>query len=248
MIPSYDTGPKLLETVSDARRAWSPVWVVIDGSTDGGAEQVEALAKQDRQLRVFRLARNSGKGAAILHGLKQAVRAGYTHALTMDADGQHPADRIAEFMAASRDAPGALVLGLPCFDASAPRERVLGREISNALVHLETLDTRIGDCLFGFRVYPIRPLVTLMESQRWMRRFDFDTEAAVRLVWRGLRCINIPVPVRYLRRDEGGVSHFRYGRDNVLLIWMHSRLLLGFVLRLPVLLARVLERRNSLPR
>ena len=167
------------------------MWVVIDGSTDGSGEQLEALAKDDPGLRVFRLARNSGKGAAILHGLQQAVRAGYTHALTMDADGQHPADRIAEFMTASRSAPEALVLGRPHFDASAPRERVIGRKISNALVHLETLSDGIGDCLFGFRVYPIRPLVTLMESHRWMRRFDFDTEAAVRLVWRGLRCINI---------------------------------------------------------
>jgi hypothetical protein len=75
-----------------------------------------------------------------------------------------------------------------------------------------------------------------------MRRFDFDPEAAVRLCWRGVRPINLEAPVRYFRADEGGVSHFRYGRDNLLLSWMHARLFSGFLLRLPVLIARRLKR------
>jgi hypothetical protein len=124
------------------------------------------------------------------------------------------------------------------FDASAPRLRVMGRRISNGWANLETLWAGIGDSLFGMRVYPARPLLQVMESQQWMRRFDFDVEAAVRLVWRGARPVNLPAPVRYFGPDDGGVSHFNYVRDNLLLSWMHVRLMAGFLLRLPLLLAR----------
>ena len=110
-----------------------------------------------------------------------------------------------------------------------------GRRISNWWANLETLWSGIGDSLFGFRVYPVRPLLEVMRARRWMRRFDFDPEAAVRLAWLGLPLVNIPAPVRYLRPEEGGVSHFRYGRDNALLTWMHVRLMLGFLARLPLL-------------
>jgi hypothetical protein len=127
---------------------------------------------------------------------------------------------------------------LPVFDASAPSLRVKGRQISNAWANLETLWAGIGDSLFGFRIYPVEPLRQVMRHQPWMRHFDFDPEAVVRLCWRGVKPVNLPAPVRYYRIDEGGVSHFRYLRDNLLLSWMHTRLFIGFVLRLPLLLAR----------
>ena len=238
VIPSYDTGAIVYETVRAARAAWTPVWVVVDGSRDGTAEGLRALAADDPGLRVDVLAHNAGKGAAVLHALEAAQRAGFTHALTMDADGQHPADLIGAFMAASAARPEAMVLGRPLFDASAPLLRVRGRRVSNAWTDLETLGAGIADSLYGFRVYPIAPLVEVMRRQRWMRRFDFDTEAVVRLAWRGVVPINIDAPVKYLRADQGGVSHFRYGRDNALLTWMHLRLVLGFALRLPMLLWR----------
>ncbi len=242
LIPSYNTGPRLLETVRAARALWNPVWVVIDGSTDGSGEQMLALAREDAGTRVLLLARNRGKGAAVLHGLREAAARGYTHALTMDADGQHPADRIPAFMAAAQREPAALVLGRPLFDASAPRIRVAGRRVSNWWANLETLWGGIGDSLFGMRVYPIRSLLAVMETHRWMRRFDFDVEAAVRLVWQGLKPVNLDTPVRYFRPEDGGVSHFRYGRDNLLLTWMHTRLFLSFLLRLPGLVLRRLRR------
>lgn len=242
LIPSFDTGPQLLETVLAARAQWAPVWVVVDGSTDGSDAAVAALAATDAGVRLLVLPTNRGKGAAVLHGLSVASTAGFTHALTMDSDGQHPADRIRDFMAASRAAPDAMILGRPVFDASAPALRVKGRRVSNWWARLETLcfDPRggIGDSLFGFRVYPIAPLLAIMRSSIWMRRFDFDTEAVVRLDWRGVRPINIDAQVRYLDPACGGVSHFKYVRDNVLLTWMHIRLMTGFVLRLPLLVAR----------
>jgi hypothetical protein len=240
LIPSYNSGAKVLDTVAEARRAWEPVWVVVDGSTDGTDRQLQRLAATDPGLRVLVFSRNQGKGAAVLAGLREAAARHFTHALTLDADGQHPAAAIPEFMALSRANPAAMILGVPVFDASAPRLRVVGRRVSNGWAKLETLGA-IGDSLFGFRVYPIAPLRAVMERTRWMRRFDFDPEAAVKLCWRGLPTINRPAPVRYFRPEEGGVSHFRYLRDNALLSWMHVRLLAGFAWRLPHLLARRLR-------
>jgi hypothetical protein len=158
--------------------------------------------------------------------------------LTMDSDGQHPAELIPDFMAASIQQPGCMILGVPVFEDSAPNLRIQGRKISNWWANLETLWAGIGDSLFGFRVYPIEPLRQVMQHQAWMRRFDFDPEAVVRLCWHGVKPINLPAPVKYFRLDEGGVSHFNYLRDNILLTWMHTRLFFGFVLRLPVLLIR----------
>ena len=238
LIPSFNTGRKLADTVREARAQWSPVWVVVDGSTDGTAETVQQMAASDPGLRVFVLPHNQGKGAAVLHGLRAAQAAGFTHALTMDSDGQHPAELIPAFMAASAKRRSAMILGRPVFDASAPLLRVRGRRVSNWWTNLETLGAGVADSLYGFRVYPVAHLTAVMARQTWMRRFDFDTEAVVRLAWRGVKPINIDAPVKYLSAAEGGVSHFRYGRDNLLLTWMHLRLMLEFALRSPILLAR----------
>ena len=238
LIPSYNSGALVLRTVREALAQWAPVWVVVDGSTDGTSAQLLALTTTEPHLRVLVLPVNRGKGAAVLHGLEIARREGYTHALTMDADGQHPAGHIGAFMAASQRVPEAMVLGVPQFDASAPALRRRGRRISNWWANLETLGAGVQDSLFGFRVYPVGPLVDVMQSRRWMRRFDFDPEAAVRLAWAGVPPLNLPAPVRYLTAAEGGVSHFNYLRDNVLLTGMHIRLMVEFVLRLPLLLLR----------
>ncbi len=238
LIPSYNPGPKVFETVAAARAHWAPVWIVTDGSTDGSPERLLRIAESDPDLRVLVRPRNEGKGAAVLFGMQAARAAGYSHVLTMDSDGQHPAVLIGEFMAASGRLPGAMILGRPVFASDAPRLRVKGREISNWWAGLETLWAGIDDSLFGFRVYPIDPLIEVMRGQRWMRRFDFDVEAVVRLCWAGVEPFNIPAPVRYFAASDGGVSHFNYWRDNVLLTWMHTRLVLGLLWRLPRLLAR----------
>jgi len=238
LIPSYNPGEKVYRTVREAREQWNPVWVVVDGSTDETPAGLARMAAEDAGLRIIVLPHNCGKGAAVLHGLGIAAAQGYTHVLTMDSDGQHPAHLIPEFMDASLSAPASMIVGVPVFDASAPALRVQGRKISNWWANLETLWSGIGDSLYGFRVYPITPLRRVMESQRWMRRFDFDPEAAVRMCWAGAKPVNLAAPVRYFRPDEGGVSHFRYLRDNTLLTWMHVRLFFGFVLRLPWLIWR----------
>jgi len=220
LIPSYNTGERLAETVREALRVWQPVWVVIDGSTDGG----DAGLADEPGLHVIRRAQNGGKGAAVLEGLRAAAAENFTHVLVMDADGQHPAAEIRTFMELSQQSPASMILGVPIFDASAPGIRVLGRRISNVLARWET-GQKIGDALFGFRVYPLPALLKIMEASRHMRRYDFDTEAVVRLCWRGVLPINHPAPVRYFSADAGGVSHFHYVRDNLQLAAMHLRLI-----------------------
>ncbi len=243
LIPSYNPGPKVFATVRAALDQWAPVWVVVDGSTDHSEHRLGEMAMQDANLRVFVLPKNRGKGAAVLFGLREALASGYTHALTMDSDGQHPAESIRTFMQAAQTSPDAMVLGVPVFDESAPNLRVQGRKVSNWWANHETLWAGIHDSLYGFRVYPIPALVNIMRRQPWMRRFDFEVEAAVRLCWRGVRPINLPAPVRYFSTEEGGVSHFNYWRDNALLTWMHCRLFLGFIVRLPMLATARLRRR-----
>jgi glycosyltransferase involved in cell wall biosynthesis len=238
LIPSFNPGERVFSTVQAALVQWAPVWVVVDGSTDHSEHRLSEMAAAEPNLRVWVLPKNGGKGAAVLFGVRQARALGFTHVLTLDSDGQHPTSSIPEFMQASLAAPNTMVLGEPVFDDSAPRLRVRGRKISNWWANLETLWGGIHDSLFGFRVYPIGALIEVMRRQLWMRRFDFDVEAVVRLCWRGVQPINIPAPVRYFGPAEGGISHFRYGRDNVLLTWMHFRLFFGFLLRLPLLAAR----------
>jgi glycosyltransferase involved in cell wall biosynthesis len=224
LIPSFNSGALLAATIAAARANWAPVWVVVDGSTDDSGAAAERMARCDPALRILRLHTNQGKGAAVRHGLTAAKANGFTHALVMDADGQHPADCIPAFMNASIHTPNALVMGRPVFGADAPWVRVAARRLCNFFAAFETM-SQVGDTLFGFRVYPIAGLLSVMRRSVGMKRFDFDPEAVVRLVWGGTRLIHIPAPVRYLEKAEGGISHFRYMRDNLLLIRMHLRLL-----------------------
>ena len=237
LIPSYNTGGILPGTVAAALAQGVAVRVVIDGSTDGSADLLEPLLGNDL-LRVTRFSPNAGKGSVVLAGTKAALEEGFTHVLCMDADGQHPAEMIPRYFALSREHPEAAVFGRPVFDASAPALRVNGRKVSNFWANLETLGWGIDDSLFGMRLYPAAELVEVFESTCFARRFDFDPEVAVRLAWRGVPIVNLPTPVRYLSREEGGVSQFRYLRDNALLTWMHTRLFFGFLARLPWLVLR----------
>ncbi len=226
LLPTFNTGPRLRAVVEEVLRHWQPVLVVVDGSTDGSERAVLDLAREEPALQVLVLPHNSGKGAAVLAGCAWARERGFTHALAMDADGQHPAAKIADFMAISERRPESLVLGSPIFPANIPRERLHFRKLSVAVVRWTILGGGIDDNLYGFRVYPIAPLLEALGPRRTGRRYDFDTEAAVRLCWSGVPPLNVRAPVRYFTPAEGGVSHFHYVRDNLTLIGMHARLLI----------------------
>lgn len=223
LIPTYDN-PATIARVVDAVRVHLPDVVVIDdGSGPAGAAAVQAVG--DR-AHVRRRDHNGGKGAAVKTGFLFAQELGFTHALQVDADGQHDVERIPPFLAAARDKPDALVLGYPEYDDDAPRGRRFARKITKFWVDVETWlgaagKERITDPMIGFRVYP---LASVAVAQTCGDRMDFDIEVAVRLVWQDLPVVNLPIAVRYLRADEGGVSHFRMVRDNVRISWLHTRL------------------------
>lgn len=224
LMPSFNTGARLFATIAAVRAHGLPLIVVIDGSTDGTGALLMQMAADDNQLTACVLPHNQGKGAAVLHGLQLARASGFTHALTMDADGQHSPEHIGVLVDLSASDPECMVLGSPVFDDSAPGIRVFGHKIANLCTRLLTPRGAIADSLFGFRVYPIGPLLEAFANTTGMRRFDFDSEAAIRLCWQGVRPVNIATPVRYFRRAEGGTSHFRYLRDNLLLARMYFRL------------------------
>jgi glycosyltransferase involved in cell wall biosynthesis len=230
LIPAFNAGSRLAITLLSALEEWSPVWVVDDGSTDGSVVAAQRMAQRDPRVRVIVRPRNGGKGAAIETGLAEALAAGFTHVLTLDADGQHPSQRIRPFMEASMASPDSLVLGRPVFGPDAPRLRLYGRKLSIWLARAEILGSGIDDPLFGFRVYPAEALQRALAETRFARGFDFDPEVAVRIAWRGVPLLNLPAPCRYLAPADGGVSHFRYVRDNRRLFGLHARLLTQLVL------------------
>ena len=238
LIPSFNSGEMLSKTVAHAMEFHQPVLVVSDGSTDGSVPGLCREFRGREGLAVIELPRNEGKGEAVLHGLRYAIEHGHTHALVLDADGQHPCGSIPRFRETAAANPDCMILGVPVFSEDAPAERVHGRKVGNWFAGLATIWSGIGDSLFGFRVYPVAPALNIMESIRTARRFDFDTELAVRLVWQGVRPLNLPAPVAYPARQAGGVTHFRYLRDNWLLMRTHIRLFQGMLVRLPALLAQ----------
>jgi glycosyltransferase involved in cell wall biosynthesis len=244
IIPSYNSGSLLAETVRSVMTLGFPVIVVIDGSNDGSEIPVLKMTKELAGLYVLLNQVNSGKGGAFLDGLAFASARGFTHAVAFDSDGQHDVTDIPVFISESLRFPDAMILGVPVFGPEAPAARINGRRFGNWWTNLETLWGGVNDSLFGFRVYPIEPSLRIMKSIGGGRRFDFDTQLAVRLYWSGVPPLNIPTKVRYPDRVAGGVTHFHYLRDNLLLIQVHTCLSLISFSIFPRLLK--LRRRKAL--
>ncbi len=228
LVPTFDNPRTIREVVNQVRAHIPDVIVVDDGSADPGRIEVEALAR-DGLARVLRRSRNGGKGAAVKDGLRFAAELGFTHCLQIDADGQHEAGDIPRLLDASRTRPDALILGQPVFDGSAPSLRRKARLISRFLTDLQTGKRVIQDPLCGFRVYPVQAAIGV---EGCGDRMDFDIEIAVRMIWHGCPVVNVPTLVRYMTAAEGGVSHFRMVRDNLLISWAHTKLCAGALARL----------------
>lgn len=239
VIPCYNHGALIGATVARLTPYGLPILVIDDGSDAATAAALQELAGRESLVRLFRRVTNGGKGAAVMHGLREAHSAGFTHALQIDADGQHDAGDIPRFMEAGRRHPEAVIVGRPVYDASAPRGRLYGRYITHVWVWIETLSLAIGDSMCGFRLYPLTAAVSLIDRVRLPTRMSFDIEVLVRLVWAGVPIENLSTRVTY---PEGGISHFRMLRDNLGISATHTRLVLGMLLHLPVLLGRRLFR------
>ncbi|WP_374601926.1 glycosyltransferase family 2 protein [Niveibacterium sp.] len=235
VIPVYNHEHAVGGVVAALRAQRLPVLMVDDGSRAECAAVLDALAAADAQVTVLRRQQNGGKGAAVSDGLCAAHAAGYTHALQIDADGQHDAADVPRFLAEAESAPDHAIIGCPVYDASVPKGRLYGRYATHVWVWINTLSFRITDSMCGFRVYPLDAVVPLLQRTRIGRRMDFDVEVLVRLDWAGLPIRNVPTHVRY---PEGGVSHFRPLADNLAISWMHTRLFFGMLPRAPRLLLR----------
>jgi glycosyltransferase involved in cell wall biosynthesis len=230
LIGIYNHGDTIADVVRPLHDMALPTLVVDDGSDERTRAKLAQLAAAFPKARVARREVNGGKGAALIHGFQQLASEGFTHAVVMDADGQHDASDVAAFLAAARANPAALILGKPIFDSSAPKARLYGRRISQLWVNIETLSTAIADPLCGYRCYPLAATNAVLRSYRPRTRMDFDPEIAVRLAWAGAPMINLPTKVRY---PAGGISHFKMLADNRRISWMHTRLFFGMLARAP---------------
>ncbi len=227
LIPTYDNPQTVRAVVTGARRHLPDVIVVDDGSGDAGRRAVDEIANEGLAV-VTRREHNGGKGAAVKTGFQEALRLGFSHALQIDADGQHDVDDIPRFLDVARKHPDALILGRPIFDATQPRGRAFARKISVFWVHIETGGRVVDDPQCGFRVYP---LVAAIAAGARGSHMEFDQELPVRMVWGGTPVLNLPTRVRYLSPEEGGVSHFDLVRDNLRITWLHTRLVATAVRR-----------------
>jgi len=228
VIPTYNNPATIGNVVHQAYDYIRDIIVVDDGSSAEGREATEHLAEQGK-AQVFHREHNGGKGAAVKSGIALAAQKGFTHVVQIDGDGQHNLSDIPRFVEQARLCPDALILGQPAFDTSAPFARVWGRKLTNFWVHIETAGRVIGDPMCGFRVYPVAAALAVLPAAN---RMDFDPEIAVRLVWHGVKVLNLQTSVRYLTAEQGGVSHFQMGWDNVRITWMHTRLVFGALWRL----------------
>lgn len=234
LIPVFDHEHAIGAMVQGVVATGQQCLLVDDGSRNSCARVLDALAREHApQVTLLRLPQNQGKGGAVLAGFREAARLGATHVLQIDADGQHDPRDIPRFLEHARRAPAKIICGTPEYDASVPKGRLYGRYLTHVWVWINTLSFGIRDSMCGFRVYPLPPVLRLMEQETIGKRMDFDIEVIVRLYWRGVEVENLPTRVTY---PSDGVSHFDVWHDNVRISRMHARLFFGMLRRLPRLL------------
>jgi glycosyltransferase involved in cell wall biosynthesis len=239
IVPFYNHEHAIRQTIAALKSHGFECWLVDDGSDARCAPVLDTIAATEASwLRLIRCPVNRGKGVAVLAGFAAAHSAGCTHALQIDADGQHDFAAIPRITELARAHPDAIVTGVPVFDASAPAARRIGRKLTTFWVRVNTLSTVIEDAMCGFRVYPLAPIMRLARGAGFGRRMEFDPEILVRAVWAGVPVVSMPTNVTY---PLDGVSHFKMWRDNARISWMHTRLFFGMLWRAPQLLARRLR-------
>lgn len=230
IIPIYNNKDTIRAVVESLAYLSIPCLIVDDGSDDATRAVLESIDTDFDWVSLIHQAQNQGKGSAMKRGFHAAVERGHTHAVQVDADGQHAAEDVPRFLEAAAQHPSALILGNPAFDADAPKSRRYGRLITTFWVRIETLSNDIADPLCGFRCYPLAPVIELYRNTRIGDGMVFDTEIAVHLHWRGVQMVNVDTRISY---PAGGLSHFNYLADNLRISWMHTKLVIGMLLRLP---------------
>ncbi len=240
LIPFHNHPGAIGQVVAALRPLGLPCLIVDDGSDAHSQEVLARIAAGENWVTLQRLPENQGKGAAVMAGCDAALAKGFTHALQIDADGQHDVNDVPRLLELARQRPQALISGQAVYDDSVPRSRLYGRYITHFWVWVNTLSFAIRDSMCGLRVYPLAASCAIWRRHHIGRRMDFDTEIMVRMSWSGVEVINTPTRVTY---PMDGVSHFKMLRDNVYISAMHTRLFFGMLWRLPMLLGRRAARR-----
>jgi glycosyltransferase involved in cell wall biosynthesis len=220
LIPTYNNARTVAAVIEAALRQLPDVLVVNDGSTDATAD---VLAGFDGRILRFDHEVNRGKGKALRNGFRILGEAGFSHAITLDADGQLFAEDVPRFLEAMGSAPGALVVGQRDLEAvGAPWRSRLGLWFSNRALRI-LCGARLEDTQTGFRAYPLAAMNAIaFEGER----FDFEMEVLVKAAWNGIPLLPIPIRVSYA--PEGGrVSHFRPVRDFMNIARLSWRLFRG---------------------
>ncbi len=230
VIPNYNHRDAIEQTLQQLQQFGIPCYLVNDGSDQVTTDLLQQLDTQHEWVTLIQHQVNQGKGGAVMTGLKAAFADGFTHALQVDADGQHQLDDIPKMLATAVQNPKAVVSGLPQYDESVPKGRLYGRYLTHFWVWVETLSLEIKDSMCGFRVYPLTETVQLINQDNLGKRMDFDIEILVKLHWQGIRVVHVPTQVIY---PENGISHFQGLQDNIRISKMHTKLFFGMLSRLP---------------
>lgn len=235
IIPTYRHAARLDQLTQRLRSVCGTIFIVDDGNVGVDRDRLTVLHAPSEGIEVLRREVNGGKGSAMQHGFREAIARGYSHALQIDADGQHDVGDAPRFVEAARRHPTALICGQAVFDDAVPKIRKYGRYLTHVCVWIETLSLDIADSMCGFRIYPLQAVQAVIGTSRIGERMDFDTEIAVRLHWAGTPVISLPTRVLY---PPDNCSNFRMLHDNVLISAMHARLLC----QMPYRIARKYQR------
>ncbi|NOS73177.1 MAG: glycosyltransferase family 2 protein [Methyloglobulus sp.] len=236
IIPVFNHENAIIGVIEKLKAFELPCFLVNDGSTVACSQVLADCAdKESSWLTLITRQENGGKGAAVIDGFNAAIMQGFNYAIQIDSDDQHDTNAIPEFLAASQQHPEAMILGQPIFDASVPKNRLYGRQVTNFWIAINTLSFAIADGMCGFRLYPLTAVNRLISNTSIGQRMDFDIDIVVRLYWQGVNVVNLPTAVRY---PIDGVSHFKLWRDNLMISLTHARLFFGMLIRIPQLLFR----------
>jgi predicted LPLAT superfamily acyltransferase len=235
VIPTHNHVTALAAILTRLGEAGLPTIVIDDGSDPAIGNQIRAICEAHTAVEYLRQDVNGGKGAAVLQGLIRAQEHGYTHAVQIDADGQHDLDSLPALLATARNNPTAIVSGAPQFDGSMPMARRIGRPITSFWVSINAVSRQIKDAMCGFRVYPVATTVNLIQKSVRGQHMDFDVEVLVKAHWAGIAIAMVPVRVHY---PDNNFSNFRALRDNLAMSRLHTRLFFGMLVRLPRLAFR----------
>ncbi|OTG73095.1 glycosyl transferase [Acinetobacter sp. ANC 4218] len=238
VIPVYNHPHYIEALVAHLDQFQMPIILVNDGSDVACTQLLHDIVLKHPRVDLVEHTHNQGKGQAVITGLRHAHKLGFSHALQLDADGQHDWQDVAKFLQISQQHPEAMVIGQPVFDASVPKKRLYGRYATHIWVWINSLSLDIKDSMCGFRVYPLAPTIQVLDSAKFQPRMGFDSEILVRLKWANVFFINVPTKVIY---PEDGISHFNAWRDNWGMSQTHAKLLGGMLIRLPQLLRQKMQ-------